>query len=35
VGENGQNDLLGRRAMDFSTREKARVKEVSMGMRRS
>jgi hypothetical protein len=34
VGEKGQNDLLGRRAMHFSTGEEGRVKVVRVGMRR-
>jgi hypothetical protein len=34
VGENGQNELLGRGAMDFSTEEGGRVKGVREGMRR-
>jgi hypothetical protein len=33
VDENGQNELLGRKAMDFSTREGGRVKGVRVGMR--
>jgi hypothetical protein len=32
VGENGQNKLLGRRAMDFSIGG-GRVKRVTVGMR--
>jgi hypothetical protein len=34
VGDMGQNMLLGRGAMDFSTGEGERVKEVRVGMRR-
>jgi hypothetical protein len=34
VGEKGQNKLLGRGAMDFSTGEGRRVKSVNVGMRR-
>jgi hypothetical protein len=34
VGEKGQNELLGRGAMDFSTGEGGRVKRMRMGMRR-
>jgi hypothetical protein len=34
VGKKGLNELLGRRAMDFSTREGGRVKGVRVGMRR-
>jgi hypothetical protein len=31
VGEKGQNELLGRRAMDFSTGEGGRMKAVRVG----
>jgi hypothetical protein len=34
VGKNGQNELLGRIAMDFSTGEGERVKGVRVEMRR-
>jgi hypothetical protein len=34
VGVKGQNELLGRRTMDFSTGEGGRVKAVRGGMRR-
>jgi hypothetical protein len=34
VGDKGQNELLGRGAMDFSTRERGKVKGVRVGMRR-
>jgi hypothetical protein len=34
VGEKGQNELLERRAMDFSTGKGGRVKGVRVGMRR-
>jgi hypothetical protein len=34
VGEKGQNELLGRGVMDFSTREEGRVKGVKVGMKR-
>jgi hypothetical protein len=34
VGKKGQNKLLGRGAMDFSTGEGGRVKGVRVGMRR-
>jgi hypothetical protein len=34
VCENEQNELLERRAMDFSTGEQDRVKGVRVGMRR-
>jgi hypothetical protein len=34
VSEKGQNELLGRRAMDFSTGEGGRVNGVRAGMRR-
>jgi hypothetical protein len=33
VGEKRQNELLGRKAMDFSTGEGKRVKEMRIGMR--
>jgi hypothetical protein len=34
VGEKGQNEMLGRVAMHFSTGEGRRVKRVRAGMRR-
>jgi hypothetical protein len=34
VGEKGQNELLGRRAMDFITGEGGTEKGVRVGMRR-
>jgi hypothetical protein len=34
VGEKGQNELLGRGAMDFSTGGEERVKGMRVGMRR-
>jgi hypothetical protein len=34
VGKKGKNELLGRGAMDFSTREGGRVKGMRVGMRR-
>jgi hypothetical protein len=34
VGENGQKEYLGCEAMDFSTREGGRVKDMRVGMRR-
>jgi hypothetical protein len=34
VDEKGKKELLGRRAMDFSTKEGGRVKVVRVGMRR-
>jgi hypothetical protein len=33
VGERGKNELLGKGAMGFSTRERRRVKGVRVGMR--
>jgi hypothetical protein len=33
MGEKGQNELLGRGIMDFSTGEGRRVKEMGVGMR--
>jgi hypothetical protein len=34
VDEKGQNELLGREAMDFSTKEGGKVKGVRVGIRR-
>jgi hypothetical protein len=34
VGEKGQNELLGKRAMDFSTGEGGRVKGIRIRMRK-
>jgi hypothetical protein len=34
VGKKGKKELLGRRAMDFSTGAGRRVREVRVGMRR-
>jgi hypothetical protein len=34
VGEKGQNELLGRRTVDFGTGEGGKVKGVRVGMRR-
>jgi hypothetical protein len=34
VGEKEQSELLGRRAIDFSTGEGGRVKGMTVGMRR-
>jgi hypothetical protein len=34
LGEKGQNELLGRGTMEFSTGEEGRVKGLRVGMRR-